>query len=391
MAAARTRRRGLIAAGAVTIALVAAAWPGAFAMYAHALRGSTVIASSLVSRLGTLVAPPAADVIHITQILAPDGGQGEDRLPITVDVWFNNAQAPVPPTPSMNGTARPLRTLLLYTAGGAHTRADNAATATALARRGYTVVALDDIERAPEREAHGIEPLSFDFSSAEGYERTLRRGDGKVHQQAIRLVETLDRLTAQSRRPEAPAWIEGLRLDAVGAFGWSLGGATAAEASVLDSRVRAAANLDGWLFGQAARGYVNAPYMLIMSDYPFPSDSELDDPIASRRYEARLTRRDLTEERRLIGRPGSLGLRLPHAVHENLSDSALGISFWRTWFRVDPIRTKALVNACLDAFFDHHLRGAPPRGCLTEAYADQDIQRLTTIEWPRAGTATAPI
>ncbi|WP_188610319.1 hypothetical protein [Chelatococcus reniformis] len=358
-------------------------------MYAHALRASTVIASSLVSRLGTLVAPPGADVIHITQILAAD--RGEDRLPITVDVWSSSTQAPAPPAPSMNGTTGPLRTLLLYTAGGAHTRADNAATAAALARRGYTVVALDDIERAPEHEARRIEPLSFDFSSAEGYERTLRRSDAKVHQQAIRLVETLNLLTAQSRRPGAPAWMTGLRLDAVGAFGWSLGGATAAEASILDSRVRAAANLDGWLFGQAARGRVRVPYMLVMSDYPIPSDNELDDPVASRRYEARLTRRDLTEERRLIGRPGSLGLRLPHAVHENLSDSALGLAFWRTWFRVDPIRAKALVNGCLDAFFDHHLKGAAPRGCLDEAYAAQGIQRLTTIEWPGAGTATAPI
>lgn len=344
----------------------------------------TTMAASLVSQLRRAMTAPETGTVHRTQVLL-GAAQGRGAEPITVDIWHLAIDAHAP-----DGASR-TPALLLYTPGSGKARTDNAATAAALARLGYVVIALDDIERMPGSAAAGVTPLLFDFTSEAAYHTTLVHADEKVHRQALRLVEVLDRLMALQRTPDRPAWLDDLPLDRVGAFGWSLGGSTSAEASVLDPRIAAVANLDGWLFGQAAIGAVRAPYLLLLSDFPFPSDADLDDPVAARRYEARLTRRDLTEEQRLVQRPGSLGMRLAGAVHENLSDLALGIGFWRSWTRVDPVRTKALIDACLAAFFDHHLRGTPPAGCLLRDYRAGGDQRFNTIAWPDPGAARAPM
>ncbi|MBS7536700.1 hypothetical protein KHC28_23875 [Ancylobacter sonchi] len=335
------------------------------------------MASSLTSQLRRSMAAPERGIVHQT-LLLPDGAGGSVADRITIDIW-----RPLAVHGHSSDSGEGKVALLLYTPGSGKLRTDNATTAAALAGLGYVVVALDDIERAPELAAAGVKPLLFDFTSETAYNVTLDSGDEKVHQQALRLIEVLDRLAKLRRRPDGPSWLDTVVLDRVGAFGWSLGGSTAAEASVLDSRIVAVANLDGWLFGRAAHGAVSAPYLLMLSDFPFPSDVELDHATPALRYEARLTHRDLTEEFRLVQRPGSLGIRLVGAVHENLSDFALGLSFWRTWLRADPVRTKAVIEACLAVFFDHYLRGKIPAGCLEEGYTADGVQRFRTSEWPR--------
>ncbi|MDR6955765.1 dienelactone hydrolase [Ancylobacter sp. 3268] len=335
------------------------------------------MASSLISQLRRSMEAAERGVVHQTLVLEQGAG-GHAAQPITIDVW--RAWVKQGDFSDVGGSET---ALLLYTPGSGKQRTDNATTAAALARLGYVVVALDDVEQAPELVSAGVKPLLFDFTSEAAYKLTLDSADEKVHQQALRLVEVLDRLAELRRQPDRPSWLETVSLDRVGAFGWSLGGSTAAEASVLDPRIIAVANLDGWLFGRAAYGAVRVPYLVMLSDFPLPSDAEPDDATPARRYETLLTRRDLTEEFRLVQRPGSLGIRLVGAVHENLSDFALGLGFWRSWLRADPVRTKATIDACLAAFFDHHLRGRPPAGCLDESYIADGVQRFRTIEWPR--------
>ncbi|MCK0197261.1 hypothetical protein MWN34_10085 [Ancylobacter sp. 6x-1] len=346
--------------------------PESWRVSGQAGRPIATFAATLLSQARRAVAGPR-DILHETLRL-PDDGTSRSTPFITVDVWHSAA------------AGRRERRLLLYTPGSGKTRRDNAATAADLAARGFVVVALDDIEQAPELAQSGMRPLAFDFSSGSAYEATLGDGDVKVALQAARLSSVLDRLAALQRQPDAPAWLAGLPLDRVGAFGWSFGGSTAAEASIGDPRIVAVANLDGWLFGMAARGGVAVPYLLMLSDFPFPADPVLDDPVPERRYEARLTRRDLIEERRLIERPESLAIRFPRTVHENLSDLAAAPAYWRTWFRVDPIRTKALADSCLAAFFGRHLHdqaddGRKDAGCLDESVLPSGVERLHTLAW----------
>jgi dienelactone hydrolase len=58
-------------------------------------------------------------------------------------------------------------------------------------------------------------------------------------------------------------WHARVHFDRVGFFGFSFGGATAAEAGTFDPRVVAVANLDGSLMGHAAFGALEKPYMAL--------------------------------------------------------------------------------------------------------------------------------
>jgi len=92
------------------------------------------------------------------------------------------------------------------------------------------------------------------------------------------------------------------------------GGGAAAEAGTFDPRVVAVANLDGWLFGRAAFGALDKPYLVILTEYAvFPAPRQLLSP--NKRFEAVLTTRDLREEVRLANRHGGFGFRVPESLH----------------------------------------------------------------------------
>jgi predicted dienelactone hydrolase len=63
-----------------------------------------------------------------------------------------------------------------------------------------------------------------------------------------------------------------LDLGHVGMFGHSLGGAAAASAMLVDSRIDAGADLDGLLFGAARASGVSRPFMLMSADPGFAAD-----------------------------------------------------------------------------------------------------------------------
>src|SRR5262249_37741438 len=61
-----------------------------------------------------------------------------------------------------------------------------------------------------------------------------------------------------------------LDLARVGVFGHSFGGAVAAEACRADPRIRCAADLDGLIFGEAARTGVGKPFLFFADDTRVP-------------------------------------------------------------------------------------------------------------------------
>jgi pimeloyl-ACP methyl ester carboxylesterase len=68
-----------------------------------------------------------------------------------------------------------------------------------------------------------------------------------------------------------------LDLERIGAFGHSLGGASAAQAAHVDSRIDAGINIDGAMFGSVTKDPQGsrAPFMLIRGETPVPTDAEL--------------------------------------------------------------------------------------------------------------------
>lgn len=199
-----------------------------------------------------------------------------------------------------------------------------------LVAAGYAVLAFDD-------EARG---LAIDLATQERFERFVAAARDKVEIDARRAGAALDALGRL-----APP---GLRLERVGAVGYSFGGAVATRWASLDPRVGGAVNIDGWLFGAAdAPG---APLLTIGSDErPGAGDEG--------RRRAELDRRDAQA---LARRAGARSVSLPGAAHGDFLDDALARGAWRGWLRADPRVTQARAAALTLEFLDRTL-GAPPR------------------------------
>jgi dienelactone hydrolase len=248
--------------------------------------------------------------------------------------------------------------ILLYAPWNGGVKDDNASTAAELASHGYVVMAIDDIDQDP-RSATATDdwqPFTYDFSSAEAFKTTLRIGDRKVRRQAEKALTALDRLKACANAD----WRARIQFDRIGFFGFSIGGATAAEAGTFDPRVVAAANLDGDLFGRAAFGALDKPYLVILTEAAvFPASRQLQSLNPNKRFEAVLDARSLREEVRLANRPGGFGFRVLKSFHQNLSDEIFKRRFSMMWLFSNPYRVKSIRDAYLLAFFDTYVRNRP--------------------------------
>ncbi len=248
--------------------------------------------------------------------------------------------------------------LLLYAPMNGGRRNDNASTAAELASHGYIIMAIDDIDLdlpQPGAPGENLPALVFDYTSAEAFKRFIQTGDRKVRREAERAMTVLDRLRACANAD----WHARVRFDRVGFFGFSFGGATAAEASTFDPRVAAAANLDGALFGQAADESPKSPYMVfLVKDDIFPEPQKLQSREPIERYYATFLDRNMRSAVRLANRTDGFGFRIRKSYHENLSDLIFTRrSYFKSWLRVNPNRVKSIRDAYLLAFFDTYLRG----------------------------------
>ena len=293
---------------------------------------------------------------------------------ISVQIWYP-AAANLPATELLSESATPVACskvmddrrlpdtrsqfpILLYAPSNGGVKDESASTAAELASHGYVVMAIDDIDRdpLPSGAPDDWQPLTFDFSSAQAFEITLRIGDRKVRRQAEKALTALDRLKACANAD----WRARIQFDRIGFFGFSFGGSTAAEAGTFDPRVVAVANLDGWLFGRAAFGAFDKPYLVILvEDSVFPAPRQLQSPNPNKRFEAVLTARDLREEMRLANRTGGFGYYVLGSFHENLSDEVFKRRFSKSWLLRNPYRVKSIRDAYLLAFFDTYVRNMP--------------------------------
>jgi dienelactone hydrolase len=303
-----------------------------------------------------LLASAADDRTIVVQIWYP----AAPNLPAT-DLFAESA-TPVTCSKLMDysrlSDTRPQFPILLYAPWNGGAKDDNASTAAELASHGYVVMAIDDIDRDPRAPTatDDWQPLTFDFSSAEAFKTTLRIGDRKVRRQAEKALTALDRLKACANAD----WRARIQFDRIGFFGFSFGGSTAAEAGTFDPRVVAVANLDGWLFGRAAFGALDKPYLVILTeDSVFPAPRQLQSPNPNKRFQAVLTARDLREEMRLANRPGGFGYHVLESFHENLSDEIFKRRFFKSWLLTNPYRVKSIRDAYLLAFFDTYVRNRP--------------------------------
>jgi predicted dienelactone hydrolase len=241
-----------------------------------------------------------------------------------------------------------------------------------LASHGYVVVGISHtdatgIERFPDgtsyepdatgfeltaEEASGLSPVeNFRKSVARIVERLM-----PVHVADIGFV--LDRLQAMDRE-RGNRFRGRLDLERVGSLGWSLGGALSLQASRDEPRIKAAVNLDGWLYTDVQDTGTRRPVMVIHANDPFAYGP--DETAAER--ERRLVAEALPWQ--LYARTDAdwYDVSLAGGGHMHFSDQAL--------FMPEPIRKvfipgeasardprgiHAIANRLTLEFFDRYLR-----------------------------------
>jgi dienelactone hydrolase len=234
-------------------------------------------------------------------------------------------------------------------------RDENSLRAAELASHGYVVVAFDDVVHDPEglTGAEGSDrQAGLDFSSAETYARTRPLADARVAREARKSTLVLDRLATD------PRWGKRLALERVGFLGFSFGGAAAAEAASSDARIAAAVNLDGWVFGDAARSGVRGPYLVLWSEFPVPYTS----PIAPK-AEVDLMNAYIAFERRHLQSPDKFGFKIDGLDHLDYCDRLTFPAFNNLWQpkQLDRARTRRIIDAYVLDFFDAYLRARAPK------------------------------
>ncbi|WP_327010066.1 hydrolase [Dactylosporangium sp. NBC_01737] len=250
--------------------------------------------------------------------------------------------------------------VVLFSPGFGAERNSSAALVEDLASRGHVVVTVD----------HTHDPLAVEFPGGRVEPNTIMALIAQIEDPAqfdafaakmvaVRSADlrfVLDRLAildaggnpdVEHRR--LPAGTRGsLRLTRVGAFGHSLGGATAAQAMHDDRRIRAGINLDGALYGADAATGLDRPFLLFAA-----GDTDRGNTPGWGAFADHL-------------RGWHRELRMPDARHLSFHDSVLmvptlaalpGAQTIDAYGTIDGPRVVAVARAHVGAFFDLHLRG----------------------------------
>jgi predicted dienelactone hydrolase len=247
---------------------------------------------------------------------------------------------------------QPAWPVVVFSPGFGAPRAFYTGLATGLASKGYVVLAIDHpYEVAVTQLADGrIAKAVDDFAQHSGTEESGHAYMvGKINIRVADIGFTLDQIA----RPGVlgPLLSGHLDLEHIGAIGHSFGGAAAALAMSRDPRIKAAANIDGTLYGPVSATPGARPFLLLESDHAETEHGEV--------YE--VGNRDFFKT---FG--GGYRYELKHANHFSFTDAPL---FFAPPGRFaltlaigggrGPEETQRATVEILDAFLRHPLTGTP--------------------------------
>ncbi|WP_431964001.1 alpha/beta hydrolase family protein [Nocardia sp. bgisy134] len=254
--------------------------------------------------------------------------------------------------------------VVLFSPGYGAPRAFHTGLVADLASRGFVVLAVDHpyeaavVELADGRLATAVDDFPADDAAGERY-MSVRQA---VRAADLRFV--LDRL----ERPGAlgPRLSGHLDTERIAVIGHSFGGAAAAAAAADDDRIRAAANIDGTLYGDLPNRTLRQPFLLLESEHDETGHSE----------------RFLERNAALLGRLGAGGFRfeIGDANHYSFTDAPLFLSGPGRFAVAQliggsrgPVPTQRATADILAAFLSEPL-GGPRADVVATAVAHRDIR-----------------
>lgn len=295
-----------------------------------------------------------------SQRLAPYRRWKETSLLSSYDAFLkthSHLDAPV----SRHGSPYPV---LLFNPAWGGWRTQNTYQAEELASHGYIVIAIDHTHNSsvvafPDGQVIRAAPgRSIDDFTNSSFEEEVKVGDQEVDTQAKDDIFVLDTFSASDDDPHGP-WFQTLDLERVGAFGHSFGGATSVETCFRDPRVRAALNMDGWMYGEISRKSLNKPLFVMYEEGWPPNAKEIAKASDSSSPEDRMDMWDIHNLYRTLSDHGGYLLTIHDTKHFNFTDRALysPISRLTDSGSIDPALAHRIINQYTLAFFSQALNG----------------------------------
>jgi predicted dienelactone hydrolase len=246
------------------------------------------------------------------------------------------------------------------------TIADYTSLAEDLASRGYVVIGLNPTHSAAISVVGGrviAQNALGTIAENASPEEARRQGDALVAVWAADDRFAIDQ-AAKLNADSAGGFAGMLDLQHIGLLGHSFGGAAALEASRLDTRVAAAADIDGWPYGVVVRSGLNRPVLLVSSE----AGSDAAGPGAQTA--------DAALAAIVAGAPKGFSVSIDGARHFNFTDSAVTFSpverLTGVLGTINGARGLQVTSAYLAAFFDQTLKGraSPLLEGASEAYPE---------------------
>ncbi len=258
-------------------------------------------------------------------------------------------------------------------------RIQNTFQAEELASHGFVVVGIDhpySAQRTVFPDGRVITSALgawLDFSSDSRFEASLGFVNAQLRVRTADARFVLDSLERWDRSDPDGLLTDRLDIARVGIWGHSFGGAVAAEACRLDTRFRAAIDLDGCIFGESAKAGIEQPFLVMSSDDPAPSASEIARSRGARHRNLSFLHQDEQNIRNSLIKHGGYFLHITGASHMNYCDGPLfsPIKRFTGAGPIDDRRSMRIINDYTLAFFNQYLNGRP-----------NDLLAVSSIKYP---------
>jgi dienelactone hydrolase len=252
-----------------------------------------------------------------------------------------------------------------------------------LASHGFVVVAISHPYNSGRVELADGSIATPDYSFDLGFslhiplQERLARADEELAIQTADCRFVLDEMEKVDRTPGHPLESR-LRMDRVGAYGFSFGGAVSVELAREDSRVRVALEMDGVLHGAAAAHGLDKPVLLIDTPWIIATGEPSDNP---RLDEASRMWNIIAESKtRLLERCGAARITIDGLVHADFTDQIFMSPLRRLSCSgsVAPKRVAQILNTYILAFFQQTLVDKPSTLFSQNA---KEFPEVTLQEW----------
>ena len=253
--------------------------------------------------------------------------------------------------------------VVLYNPGWNGRRTQDSFLTEELASHGYIVVAIDHpynsgpVTLGDGRTVQAIStPELSDNTSSKATIYALI--DTEVEKEAADTLFVLSQLDRINADPASPFYRR-MELGKVGALGYSLGAAVAAESAYQSARIGSVVDLDTPLYGEVGRHTITQPFLFLGEDLAVTTAEEKSHMSYGQRRDIEMDEDDYARQLPSLQRPGGYQMVIKGTTHSSFQDEMLYSPLHRisNGGAIAPARMIEILRAYTLAFFDQTMRG----------------------------------